>query len=88
MRFQEQLDAVLLADLLHDKKCNHSHSDNVLHFSNDCDYYMHNKRKELINSVNSATSYNKYHQQAKTIMKQCENMNMAQIISLIKTIIE
>jgi len=85
MSFKEELDMLLLADLLHDKKCVSNHS--VIN-TDYCDYHMHNKRKELMMSVNQVTSMNKYHKQAKEILRQCEHMSMKEIINLVKTIIE
>lgn len=86
--FRDELDVLLLADVLHGKKCTQFHGMDrldMIPIENKCFY--HNQNIVLAERVKQAVNKN-YQQQAKDILTLCENMNMQKIIKLVSTIIE
>lgn len=90
IKFQEQLDVLLLADNLHAKKCKKNHAPIWANKDNYCDYYVnhHNKNRVLGSQVFQSQAKQNYIKQAESIFQQCVGMNTQQIISTINTIID
>lgn len=90
--FTQELDIALLADVLHDSKCNGKHLNTGQPINPTfpflCDYYTHNSNIALSNRVNEAQKKTKYYQQAKQVYEMCEGMNTKDILKLVKLINE
>lgn len=86
--FRDELDVLLLADVLHSKKCTQFHGmDRLDMIPTEDKCFYHNQNITLAKRVTQAVN-KQYQQKAKDILAMCENMNTKQIIALVNAIMD